>query len=722
MAGGQWLWSLIDRMIPRWLPSIHARLSSGFSSMNDILRWLTWHRAYNVCSFDIFDTLLRRRVDPPELIKLLVSQHVSELLAQRGIHAAPEEILVQRNKAEEELRREAKLRGDDGQCHLTDIIKRTIVDIKADNVLDSRDIVDYELTLEKKATEPMPGAVEILRYLKSRGTRVVGVSETYLSLDQIGALLQDHGLLQYIDKLYVSSDTGKGKPSGKLFQHIIENEATRIVHIGDNYQLDNIVPRKLDIISLWFHSKSEALRKSKLTKLRESPNKLDYMNAVIRSTDTDRSNIYATVGYEVLGPALTLFMHNVVQQAEKDSIETLFFVARDGYAMKKIYEILRDDMYSGRSLPPAKYICLAREPVRLASLDKLTGTEISEIKAYMILSGKRDITLRDVLRSYGLEADDLTRNANHCDIDFDEIIVDPCQNDRLQAVLQSTMFRSFIQEKSDGARKLLRDYLVSIGFFGKQRVAFVDAQSEGLTKLSLDHAFAEDKGYPITYGYYFLLLKLGAHKAVANLELLRAKGIVSDWRKDSLSAQMACRHMGALVELFAHPNHGVTVGYRKVDSKTAPVFRATPQESQYAITSQGLQGILAYAKDYSIYCGLQNYGSEELLEHLRTNITDWVLHPPRKQAQALTNLFVTSDWPYQVNYPLAKKINLLDIIALCQFKRKVTSSNWPELTFMSAPFPTLLPYKVLNFNVRNFINLRLGALLRLLRHIVGRQG
>jgi len=709
------LWSLVDRIVPPWLPSIHARLPSGFSSMNDIMRWLNWHRGYDICSFDIFDTLLRRRIDPPEVIKLLASQHMSELLARLGISIGSEEILALRNKAEEWLRYEAKLQGKDGQCHLTDIVKRMLIEMKADNILNWRDIVNYEMTLERKATEPMPGSLEILTYLKSRGKRVVGISETYLAEDQIATLLQCHGLIQYIDELYVSSDIGKGKLSGKLFQHVIENEGTRIVHIGDNYQLDYAKPRSLGIKALWFHSKSEALRKSKLMRLRASSNKLDYVNTVIRSANRHQSVLYQ-MGYEILGPALTVFIHNMVELAQKDGIEMLFFVARDGYAMKKIYETLRDDMYADRRLPPAKYMCIGREPVRLASLSKLTVTEILEIQAYMIGSGKRNITLRDVLRSYGMEADDFNRNVNKYDIDFDEIIVDPCQNNRLQEVLQSTNFRNFIQEKSDEARKLLRDYLVNIEFFRKHRVAFVDGQSEGLTKLLLERALAEDGGYPITYGYYFDLVNLGARKAGANFGLSRVKGIVSDWQISGQLAQLPFINIGVLLEIFAHPNHGLTVGYKEVNGKTVPLFRRTPQESQYPITSQGLQGVLAYAKDYSIYYGLHNYSAEELLECLRTHIVNWVRHPPRRHAKALANMFWTNDWPYQVNYALGQKLDASDIIHPWRLKGKVASSRWPEFTLMSAPYSIFLANRVLNF-----INIRLAASLRLIRHIVGLQ-
>ena len=37
-----------------------------------------------------------------------------------------------------------------------------------------------------------------------------------------------------------------------------------------------------------------------------------------------------------------------------------------------------------------------------------------------------------------------------------------------------------------------------------------------------------------------------------------------------------------------------------MDSRILPIFRRTSQESQYHLTSQGLEGISAYARNYAV--------------------------------------------------------------------------------------------------------------------------
>ena len=678
--------SLIDQAIHKWLPTFHARFLSVCTSMEDVLRWLGRHTYYDVYSFDVFDTLLRRRIEPPELIKHRVAEHISELMAHYEIYVSPENVLAQRYKAEKALLQVALSRGEDADYCLDDVIAETLKALGADNVLDSEETVDYEIGLEKKATEPMPGARAVLTYLRSRGKRIICISDSYLSPNQMATILEHHGLLKYIDKLYVSSDVGKRKSTGKLFQHVIENEGSKMVHIGDDYISDNIIPERLDIRTLWFHSRSEQQRKSELIKLLNSENKMNYVNAVVRSADRD-SNALHRIGYDVLGPALTVFVHNVAELSRKDGIEMIFFIARDGYVMKKIYEILRSAVCSDYSFPIGKYMCLGRLPVRLASVNKFTYAEVSEVYPYIQRFRGKDIDFGDILRSYGLEPSHFLGITKRYQIDIDEPIGDPDRGIKLHELLESNEFQEIIRTESDGIRRLLREYLIGIGFMGGNNVAVVDANAEGITQSLLDRAFVNDKNYPMVSRYYFNACNLNVDRTGINLDLPQVRGIVNDWRSSSENERVLFFLFGMLIEIFAHPNHGVTVGYKKVNGKIMPIFRKTPQESQYQITSQVLQGILSYAEGYSIYYDLHNYECEELLEPLKANIRQWVAFPPKRDVEALKDLFVTSDWPQESSSSLIEQTRVRDIITVRELVNKRKSSLWPQGTLTLEPVP-----------------------------------
>jgi HAD superfamily hydrolase (TIGR01549 family) len=704
-------WSLIDRIVPSWLPSIHVRLPSGFNSMGKILAWVERHNQYDVYSFDVFDTLLRRRIAPPELVKTLAAEYLSTRLAQHEINIGQVEILAQRKRCEELLLPEALKKGKDPDYSLDDVMTETLKAIKAEHVLGSEQIVNYEIGLEKKAAQPMPGALEVLSYLKSIGKRVICISDSYLSANQMSSILEYHGFLQYIDKLYVSSDVGKRKSTGRLFQYVIEKEDKKIVHIGDNYDSDYIMPKSLGIKALWFHSRSEQRRKSKLKTLVHSKNKMDYVNAVIKSSHKDKGGLNR-VGYEVFGPALTVFVHSVAEQARKDGIEALFFIARDGYVMKKIYETLQHGIYGDSSLPPGKYFCLGRLPVRTASLHNLTYSNVLGLGTYFMGAGKKEISLGDILSSYGLEPSDFTEIAKRYRIDMDEVknSSDMVNDTRLSKLIESNEFQKNVREKSDQVKRLLREYLVNIGFMGKRNVAVIDANAEGITQSLLDQIFTNDRDYPTVSRYYFNALNLDRNRTDTELDSPLVKGIVSDWRRGSENERKSSLLLGMLIELFAHPNHGVTVGYKNANGKIMPVFRKTPQESEYPLTSQGLNGVLSYAHDYGIYYGLHNYRCEQLLEDMKGDIKQWVVHPPKRDAKVLKDFFLTSDWPIQSNHRLIEQIKGCDIVTIIGLRRKVMSSWWPEATLRLAPMPVLsrLLYRMSTFVDRG---------LRLLSHL-----
>jgi len=681
---------LIHRLVPAWMLTLHSRLHSGFDNMEDVTEWVALHSGYDVCSFDIFDTMLRRRIDPPELIKALAAEYLSTRLAQHEINISQVEILAQRKRCEELLLQEALKKGKDPDYCLDDVMAETLKAIKAEHVLSSEQVVNYEIGLEKIAAQPMPGALEALSYLKSIGKRVICISDSYLSANQMSSILEHHGFLQYIDKLYVSSDVGKRKSTGRLFQYVIEKEDKKIVHIGDNYDSDYIMPKNLGIKALWFHSKSEQRRKSKLKTLFDSKNKMDYVNTIIRSPDRYRSELQR-VGYEVLGPALTVFVHNVAEQARKDKVEALFFVARDGYAMKKIYETLQHGIYGDSSLLPGKYFCLGRLPVRTASLHNLTYSNVLGLGTYFMGAGKKEISLGDILSSYGLEPSDFTEIAKRYGIDMDEVknSSDLVKDTRLSKLIESNEFQKNVREKSDQVKRLLREYLVNIGFMGKRNVAVVDANAEGKTQSLLDQIFINDRDYPVVSRYYFNALNLDRNRTDTELDPPLVKGIVSDWRRGSENERKSSLLLGMLIELFAHPNHGVTAGYKRVGGRIVPVFRKTPQESEYPLTSQGLQGILAYAHDYGMYHRLHNYRSEQLLEDMKGNIKLWVLYPPKRDVEVLKDLFLTSDWPIESNHPLIKQIKGWDVVTMKGLRGKVMSSWWPEATLTLAPLSGL---------------------------------
>ena len=76
----------------------------------------------DVVSFDVFDTLLYRTVEPPEQLKRLVANFAAERYSARGYPVTAELILYLRNESEWRQRRVAHSAGSDMECKLFEII------------------------------------------------------------------------------------------------------------------------------------------------------------------------------------------------------------------------------------------------------------------------------------------------------------------------------------------------------------------------------------------------------------------------------------------------------------------------------------------------------------------------------------------------------------------------------------------------------------------------
>ena len=58
----------------------------------------------------------------------------------------------------------------------------------------------------------------LLKYAKRLGKNVIGISETYLHEDDVWKILEQHGI-DGIDRLYLSSMTGKTKTDSELYEY-----------------------------------------------------------------------------------------------------------------------------------------------------------------------------------------------------------------------------------------------------------------------------------------------------------------------------------------------------------------------------------------------------------------------------------------------------------------------------------------------------------------------
>ncbi|WOD06158.1 rhamnan synthesis F family protein [Marinomonas sp. GJ51-6] len=186
-------------------------------------------------SFDVFDTLVRRRYFVPDYAKLLLAKD----LEKKKVVKDAQQFVVQRNHAEFEVRQAKKFIGDvtifETYLHLASLLNWT-----------EEQAVQYaeqEFAHDLAMIEPKDEMVDLFNSLISAGKRITVMSDTYYTLEQVEAMLSKVGVsIGY--ELLVSSELGKRKDNGTMWQYLKDSlpHGQSFIHVGDNAVADAQIP------------------------------------------------------------------------------------------------------------------------------------------------------------------------------------------------------------------------------------------------------------------------------------------------------------------------------------------------------------------------------------------------------------------------------------------------------------------------------------------------
>jgi HAD superfamily hydrolase (TIGR01549 family) len=276
-----------------------------------------------VVSFDIFDTLLLRPyLRPTDLFKHVGQISDAPLFADIRIQA------------------EANAREKSNQ---EDIL---IDDIYAEIDPDFHSFMQYELDLESQVLRANPKIKQIYDYARQSGKKIIIASDMYLQKDFLEKILNREGFAGY-DRFYLSSDIGKLKGSGNMFRQIISEMDVlpeQIIHIGDNEWADYKVPKKLGIKAVRIEKVIDEYLAANPHAKKLSEN-ADVGLSVALGLAAERwavgkSDYWENFGYEIAGPIIYAFAKFIETQAKKQKLDHLLFVARDCYALQKVFDLL----------------------------------------------------------------------------------------------------------------------------------------------------------------------------------------------------------------------------------------------------------------------------------------------------------------------------------------------------------------------------------------------
>lgn len=336
-------------------------------------------------STDVFDTLLLRHGKSQRSRIAVGEARFSQLLRERNLIVGKGELVKARLLAQKFAYRALNAGGGAGEVRLTDIISSQLALLGLPGNL-AEERLAIELAVEKTALSANAALATLLRRYRQAGVRIIAVSDTGLSAERLGELINHFHGPGLIDGIYSSADAQASKRYGGLFSAVLEAEAvspSQILHIGDDEIADVRVPGAMGI-------KTAHLPRSRLDRytLRADGATTEVLRQIRQRLVQHRRNIPApndktSFGREVFGPIVAefcLFIWLYATQAKAGGDTALLFCARGGIGIREAFErvlqvlglpldLKRDNILISR-LVAARSAVMTRSPAVLDELGR----------------------------------------------------------------------------------------------------------------------------------------------------------------------------------------------------------------------------------------------------------------------------------------------------------------------------------------------------------------
>lgn len=322
----------------------------------------------DIVSFDIFDTLIMRKVFSPEDVFRLLGEKVRAEL-----------------KLDCEI---ASIRAQAAQCGAYATINEIYGYIKKCTNLTDKNISDI-MKMEKDTDIDLcivrRDIADLYEYCLTCGKKVYFISDMYYTIQDIKRILDKCGVTVPDDEyIWISCEKKADKVSGSLWEKYFKlvGKGNKCLHIGDNKTCDVKNPVRYGIDSYYVMGAKDMLMNSSMAELASDVNTVSdsiclglvaakLFNSPFALCSTkgkvsfEDSEIY---GYCVYGPLLEKFLIWLYYNSRKDEIDKLLFFARDGYFLEKDYTMvaeLLDDGYEQEWC----YLPISRRLIYIATME-----------------------------------------------------------------------------------------------------------------------------------------------------------------------------------------------------------------------------------------------------------------------------------------------------------------------------------------------------------------
>lgn len=617
----------------------------------------------SVLSLDCFDTLIWRNVQAPQ-----------DVFAALDIPGGAGWI---RKRAEDSARKSALFARRSTEVSIEEIYAALMPNAASTAIAEA---VRAELDAEARHCFAFVPTIALMQAAKVRGLKVVIVSDTYLSEDQLRELIAaaaGDAVLGLIDRVFCSSAYGVGKSSG-LFEKVLPELGVTpqaMLHVGDNALADLRAPAALGIHAVHFRQFDAAAEQ----RLRLESAAMSVLDSDIRSTIPAyqphrapvslRTEVDAAwvLGHDVLGPVLHGFAGWLHDEADELAARVgrpvkIIFLLRDGHLPKRVF-----DTVTGEDAACAE---ISRFTARRAGF-----TDEAAVRAYLAAQSRHERT--DMLaRQLGLTRDEARTLGKGGQAGF------------TKAVLAPAMLGKVVKRAGLFSDRLFA-HLAAAGVERGDAVMFVDLGYNGTVQNHLD-AFAQRFDLAIA-GRYLLLRE----EALTGFD---KKGFL-DARHYDLRALHALSGPIAAIEQMCTVSQGSVVDY---ETSGKPVRKgAGVKGAQSDMRDRIQQACVAFAGRADAGIHIQPASDDaDCHRHMAAGILARLLFMPSSEEVALFEAF-----EHDVNMGTDDMVRMLDLDESAHGLRRrgLFYLNGAERMYLAAEIqPHGLPLNLSLFSANRF--------------------
>lgn len=631
-------------------------------------------------SFDVFDTLLHRVCHPDALI-----EESCKRLA-RSLNRDPSQIIKIRFQAADTLRR-ASVAADhenDPEYRFHDLARAIVDALDSGAEFDRQqcdDIVkaslDDEIEMEMEAVFPNCDMIEFARSLKENGKAICATSDMYHSSQTILRMLTKVGAgdLFQEDNIFVSGERGVSKASGKLFPVVSQHfriTLQQLAHIGDNRHADIDSPRKFGIRVFDFNADHHHVRYKSFRNLAKETLATAAHEAGLATLDA--SNIHHRVA-SAIAPILCDFTVNLAQQTQHHNRSDVWFLARDGYLLKRLYDLFNDGTFA-----PSGYLFVSRRSTSPASSPTYSVRE-----AFLAEWNGENRRLSTMMSPIGLSPEEAVEMANRYGFSTLDEPLDNIADPRFVAIINDPLVTTRMHETFASSRANLICYLENSGFLQSTSPAVVDVGWAGQIQEAIQLAMRQSDKSSDIVGYYLALRHLGGLRRLAGV---KSVGLLHDCGAPTIRSES----IFAAVDIFedtCRAPHGTVLGY----SMTGEPILADESRTSFTVEQKDnsklaalQEAILAYARNWFTFVKIHNYDAASFHEFALDATTELTRFPTIEQAEYFTSIGHGLDFSNDtvLEHRATRTYNPL------QIARSVKHARWKEATATTHPFGAVL--------------------------------